>query len=272
MLLGAGCVFVWLVYIHEKENDVLQVTFFDVGQGDSIFIKTPNKNTLLIDGGKGKQVLRSLGNELSFFERDIDMVVASHPDLDHIGGLPHVFGRYHVNSFLYSGVEDSGSDNQALMQAVALEGLQGTLSKPNISYVLDEGVYLEILFPDRPANMLEANTGSVVTKLTYGDTSFLLTGDSPAGIESYLVSQYGKELKSSVLKLGHHGSKTSSSLTFLGYVNPEYAVISASCDNSYGHPHEEVLERLRALEIEAIGTCEHGDITFTSDGENIFIK
>jgi len=272
VLLGLGSVFIWNTLLLQNKSDVLTVTFFDVGQGDGIFIETPNGTKVLIDGGKGKQILRSLGNELSFFERDIDMVIATHPDLDHIGGLPHVFERYNIISFLHSGVEDGGADNQALLSAVAFEGISTENVEHKNSYVLDEDVYLEILFPDRPANMLEANTGSVVLKVTYRETSFLLTGDSPAGIESYLVSLYGKNLKSTVLKLGHHGSKTSSTLMFLGYVDPTYAVISASCDNSYGHPHKEVLDRLEVLDIEELSTCKHGDVVFESDGKEVYVK
>ncbi len=258
--------------LFDLEEGVLTVAFLDIGQGDAIFIETPSGNQVLIDGGKGRAVLRELGKLMSFYDRSIDVVLATHPDMDHIGGLPDVFKRYDVDLFIESGVEDGGADSDALEVAIKNKELNTVTAKQGMNFMLDDGVFFQIFFPDRDASNLEANTGSIVVKLIYGETSFMLTGDSPAGIETYLSSIYGEALKSDVLKLGHHGSKTSSSDIFLGFVDPEYAVISASCDNQYGHPHKEVLEKLERFDIKKLSTCENGTIVFKSDGKNISVK
>ena len=269
VVLLCACTIIWsTIYILER-NKVLTVAFLDVGQGDAIYIETPHGNQVLIDGGKGRAVLRELGTQMSYFDRSIDMVIATHPDLDHIGGLPEVFKRFDVATFIESGVEDVGAENSALHEAVQNEGIPLLKAQQGVLYMLDTDVTLEILFPDRDVTTFEPNTGSVVAKLTYKDTSYLFTGDSPAGIETYLPSVYGEKLKSNVLKVGHHGSKTSTAELFLGFVDPEYAVISASCDNSYGHPHKEVLDRLEKFKAQVLSTCDLGTITFTSDGETI---
>jgi len=203
---------------------------------------------------------------MAFSDRTIDTVIETHPDMDHIGGLPEVFARYDVGMFIEPGVADDGADNQALHAAVRAEGLTPVLARRGMTLALDKGVYLEILFPDRDVTNLETNMGSIVARLVYGDTSVLLTGDSPIAIEEYLVGVYGEGLKSDILKLGHHGSKTSNSESFLGYVDPAYGIISAGCDNSYGHPHKEVVDRLAQFEIKKVSTCESGTVVFESDG------
>lgn len=271
-ILIVVCFFVWQAVFALETSNVLTVAFLDVGQGDAIYIETPSGNQVLVDGGKGRSVLRELGSRMSYFDRSIDVVLATHPDADHIGGLPEVFSRYDIGMYIESGVTDSGSDNQALHEAVQNEGLTIVKARQDMKIILDTDIVLHVLFPDRDVTNLETNTSSVVVTLSYGDTSFLLTGDSPAGIETYLVSLYGNELESDVLKLGHHGSNSASSETFIGYVNPVYAVISASCDNPYGHPHKEVLNRLEQFGIKSESTCEQGTIIFTSDGERVRLR
>ena len=138
--------------------------------------------------------------------------------------------------------------------------------------VLDgkNGVFLEILFPDRDVSGLTTNNGSIVAKLIYGNTSFLLTGDSPKAVESYLVSLDGQSLRSDVLKVGHHGSKTSTGEIFLGYVSPEYAVISSGKNNKYGHPHKETTDALEKFNVSYWKTATAGTVVFRSDGEKVF--
>ena len=119
---------------------------------------------------------------------------------------------------------------------------------------------------------LETNTGCVVTRLVYGNTSFMLSCDAPQAIEKYLVSVDGADLHANVLKAGHHGSKTSSSPIFVGYVDPQYAVYSRGCDNMYGMPHKETIATFEAFNIPTLDTCGQGTITFTSDGQKVSIK
>jgi len=248
---------------------VLIVAFLDVGQGDAIYVESPTGSQVLIDGGKSSAVLRELSKVMSPLDKTLDVVIASHPDLDHIGGLPNMFKRMDVGMYIESGVYDAGNDAQALRTSVEEEGLLPVLARPGSTLALGGGVYIEFLFPEGDAHLFEANTGSVVARVVYGRTAFMLTGDSPQSVENYLAQKYGASLMSNVLKAGHHGSKTSSGDAFLGVVSPEYAIISAACDNSYGHPHTEVLERLERFNIETLSTCDEGTIIFTSDGSSV---
>jgi len=152
------------------------------------------------------------------------------------------------------------------------EGATSVLARRGMNIDLGGGAYLQILFPDRDVSGLSTNDGSIVAKLVYGNTSFLLPGDTTQNIEKYLVGLDGSNLNVDVLKLAHHGSKTSSSEPFLAVTTPEYAVISAGEKNRYGHPHKEVLERLAKYNIPTLGTYEDGTIIFESDGERLWRK
>lgn len=254
----------------------LRVTFLDVGQGDAIYVRSPSGAQLLIDAGKNREVLRELGKVMPFFDRSIDVVLATHPDADHIGGMPDVLKRYRAALVVHSSVEDEeGIDAAAFEKAMAGEvenGSQVVVAERGQVYDLGGGARLEILFPDRSVPAIETNTGSIVARLVYGETSFLFTGDSPDSIEEYLVQLDGKNLKANVLKAGHHGSRTSSSLLFVGFVSPEHAVFSRGCDNSYGHPHEEPKAVFARLGITMLDTCEDGAVTFTSDGQRVKLR
>ena len=146
------------------------------------------------------------------------------------------------------------------------------LARRGMRVELGGGAYLDILFPDRDTDGFETNTASVVAKLTYGTTSFLFTGDSPKAIEEYLATLDGAALDVDVLKIGHHGSKTSTSDQLIGFASPAYAVLSAGKDNRYGHPHQEVLERLARFGVEPLGTYERGTIVFESDGREVRLR
>lgn len=270
-LLCGACAVVYALAREEGRAHVLRVSFLDVGQGDAIFIESPAGRQVLIDGGSTREVLRELGGLTRWYDRSIDMVVATHPDADHIGGLPDVLRRFNVSYVLRSSVEDTGSDAKAFMRAVAEEvslGARDIVAERGQVFDIG-GARIEVLFPDRDMRGVETNTGSIALRIVHGETSFLLTGDAPAGIEEYLVRLHGGSLNADVLKVGHHGSNTSSSLLFLGYAAPEYGVFSRGCDNRYGHPHAEVVERFARLGIQTLDTCEEGTITFISDGRSV---
>lgn len=263
---------VWWAVAREERSGILAVSFLDVDQGDAIFIDAPSGRQVLIDGGKGRVVLRALGKQMPWYDRSIDVILATHPDQDHIGGLVDVLARYAVDTIVESSVFDNGSDAKALEEAAAREGAERIIAMRGQVIDLGGGVHIEILFPDRDVPGLETNTASIVARLVYGDTSFMLTGDSPQSIEKYLVLLSAEELASSVLKVGHHGSKTSSHESFVGFVNPEYAVYSRGCDNSYGHPHADVRALFARFEIPTLDTCEEGTITFVSDGRSVSLR
>lgn len=265
---------IWNAVIHDAKADTLKITFLDIGQGDSIFIEAPSGRQMLIDGGKNRSVIRQLSKVMPWYDRTIDVVLGTHPDADHIGGLPDVLARYQVGLIVESSVKDEGGADSAALENAAAQEEGATRLTAERGQIIDlgKGAYLEILFPDRPVPGLETNTGSVVARLVYGETSFMLTGDSPKAIEEYLIRLDGNALKSTILKAGHHGSRTSSDLSFVGFVSPEYGIYSRGCDNTYGHPHEEVKEIFARLGIPTLDTCEEGNIMFVSDGKAVVRK
>jgi competence protein ComEC len=256
-------------------SGLLRVTFLDVGQGDATFIESPSGTQVLIDGGKGGGVLRELGAVMGFFDRSIDMVVATHPDLDHIGGLIGVFERYDVKTVLMTENLGDTPAFDALLTALEGEGAEVIYARKGQVFAVGSGsagsTTIRILFPDRDPTYLESNSSSIVAQLVYGETEFMLTGDSPQEIEEYLVGT-GSVPESDVLKVGHHGSRTSTSEAFLNAVNPKYAIISAGKDNSYGHPHKEVTDLLTRHGVTQKNTADGGSIFSVSDGTRIWFK
>lgn len=262
-------IFIWHTVAVEDRRGILKVSFLDIGQGDAIFIEAPNGNQVLIDGGSNKAILKELGKVMPFYDRTIDAVIATHPDKDHIGGLIEVLKNYHTDFVMEPGVSSDTGAYQELEKTIADKKLPKILARRGMSLNLGDGAQLNILFPDRNTEGWETNTASIVAKLVYGDNSFLLTGDSPLAIEKYLSMIDGRNLKSDVLKAGHHGSRTSTSESFASLVSPQYAVISAGKNNKYGHPHKEVLDILEKIKSVILKTYEKGTISFSSDGEGI---
>lgn len=267
-----GNIFIWSVVVRADRSGVLTVAFLDVGQGDAIYIEAPNGNQVLIDGGPGASTLRALGRVMPFYDRSLDLVIATHPDQDHVGGLPAILKRMNVSGVMTSeNTADTGAYG-AFEKIIQDKNLHRILARAGERIILDQGVVLEILFPDRSTLGWDTNTGSIVARLTYGDESFLFTGDSPSAIEHYLVGKDGARLKTTVLKLGHHGSRTSTSREYLAIVDPDYAIISAGKDNKYGHPHKEVVDLLAELKIPALSTLEEGTIMFETDGTSMKLE
>lgn len=270
------------------DTGLLKVSFLDIGQGDSIFITTPNGTQVLIDGGAGSKVLEELGRVMPFWDRSIDMIVATHPDSDHVGGLIEVLNTYEVESILEPDSGEVRADEkggaalafEVAQRAEQEKGAKALIARRGQVYVLDEGdenpgdeVTLSILWPDRELNAeVESNSISIVARLDYGETSFLLTGDAPAAVETYLLGlEDGQSwLEADVLKVGHHGSKTSTSKAFVQAVSPQYAVIQVGESNSYGHPHAEVIENLR--DVEVLRTDTDGRVSFTSNGKDLILR
>lgn len=254
-----------------RENALLSVSFLDVGQGDAIFIRTPSGKKMLIDGGPPSgAVLRALGRSMDPFDRYLDIVVATHPDKDHIGGLAAVLERYRPSVFFFSSAEKDTSVFTDLRRAAEVRAKDGMRAFPvsrRARIDFGDGVIARILFPDRNMAGAESNAASVVISLSYGDTAFLFTGDLPAGGEKYLART--RDVSADVLKLGHHGSRTSSSDEFLAAAGAVYGVVSAGRKNRYGHPHEETLRRAASAGVRMFSTAEDGTLVFFSDGENI---
>ena len=269
VILSISTCFIWYVLLSQRH--VLTVAFLNIGQGDSIFIESPTGNQVMIDAGPDKSVLRELAKVMPFYDRTIDLAIATHPDKDHIGGYPDVLDRYEVGTFIEPGLLHNTETYATLEKKVEQEGARRLYANRHMVFSLGGGAYLYILFPDRDTTGFESNAASVVARLVYGDESFLFTGDSPIAIENYLVSKFGDNLTSTVLKPGHHGSRTSTGPAFLSAVEPAYAVISAGANNRYGHPHQEVMDAL-AKEGANILETKNGTVIFTTDGEHLKVK
>ena len=254
----------------------LRVSFLDIGQGDSIYIRAANGNDVLIDGGPDDSVIRQLHQVMPSYDHDIGLMVETHPDKDHIAGLVTVFEDYRVDEFLHSEISSGTSFDVALhAHASAEPGLEQVIARRGERFIIDSehGVYLDILFPDQDtAGFKETNDASIVARLAYGTTSFLLTGDSPISVEDYLASIDKDLLKSDVLKLGHHGSKTSSGDLYLDAVKPQYAIVSAGKNNRYHHPNPETVERVTSRNIKILSTMDLGTVTIESDGKSLWRK
>ncbi|MXY45496.1 MAG: DUF4131 domain-containing protein [Chloroflexi bacterium] len=261
-------------------DDLLRVAFLDVGQGDAIFIETPRGKQVLVDGGTDGLVLaRLLGERMQFNDRFLDLIVATHPHSDHIGGLPLVLERYEVGAILERRIEYDSAVYEAWARSVAAEEAQGAVviqARAGQVVTLGEGTRLEALWPPYDLSLgtaSDTDNASVVLRLVHGDVSILLTGDIFTEAERTLVAS-GAALDSDALKVAHHGSDSSSTLEFLSAVSPAIAVVSVGADNRFGHPDASVVERLREFvgEDGLYLTAEHGTVELISDGARLWVK
>lgn len=268
-LLFLNIIFFYFAY---SDTGKLKVVFLDVGQGDAIFIQSPTGNQLLIDSGNGADILTKLGQVIPFFDRSIDAVLTTHPDQDHIGGLPDVLKFYKVIKYFQNGSDYNTATAKEALKNIDAEKIENiTLCRGEILDI-GGGAYLEILWPltcDQTKKSSDTNSDSIVAKLVYGKSSILLTGDAPQKTERALVYLDPFSLKSDILKIGHHGSKNSSSEDFLRAVSSTEAVISVGLDNRYGHPNIEIINRLKDIGQKISETSLLGNVLFYSDGINI---
>lgn len=253
--------------IFHLSNAKLTVAFLDVGQGDAIFIESPTGHQMLVDGGANNAVLRELGKVMPFYDRSIDVVLATHADQDHIGGLVEVLKRFDVGLFIRTNTTSTSAVYVELENLIKEKNIKEEIIMSPELLTLGGGAQFDILFPTQNTAGWETNESSIVGKLVYGNNSALLTGDSPQKIENYLVGKYGEFLRADILKAGHHGSKTSNSELFVGTVSPAYTVISAGLNNRYGHPNQEALDIFNFFQEKILQTLGGGSILFKSNGE-----
>lgn len=240
----------------------MTVWVFDVGQGDSIFIDAPDMQ-ILVDGGRGDAVLEKLSAVLPPWDRSIDMIIASHPHADHIEGLNAVFESYLVGEVIASGVV---YDQVPALAFESLSGDQVTAAVRGMSWDLGNGARLDLLWPSDVMNgevVTNVHEGNVTVLLTYGETTMLLTGDAEREQEEGFVSALPHV---DVLKVGHHGSDTSTSPALVNITSPDYAVISVGAQNTYGHPSSLVVDRLLRAGAVVLRTDQDGDIRIRSTG------
>lgn len=257
-------IFAWIVVEEVSSSDYLEVVFFDVGQGDSIFIESPDGFQVLIDGGPDLSVLEKLGQEMPFYDRTIDLIVLTHPHRDHLSGLLEVLKRYEVKNILWTGAEEETANYKKWLKLIEEEDANIIIAQSNQEINLQRSdLYIFIHYASDEASNL--NDTSIVMELIYGEVSFLFTGDISKRIEKQL------DVDSDVLKIAHHGSKYSSSPEFLENVSPEIAVITVG-ENTYGHPDPGVLQTLEEFGINTLITKNYGDIRIVSDGINLTIN
>ena len=274
-LLALACFVIWLQIFSQPKLGQLEVAVLDIGQGDSIYIKSPTGVEVLIDGGPDSSVLRELPKVMAYGDRTIDAVIATHPDADHSGGFVDLIPRYEIKNFIEPGITGTTATYKKLEEEVSAANIPREKAYRGMSLELGGGARLDILFPDFDVATLTAgqtNEGCVVAHLVYKNTSALFTCDAPQDVEDHLIAiSTSTDLKSDLLKVGHHGSKYSSSNEFLDAVAPHFAAISVGAHNRYGHPTQETLGRLAAHNIPTDRTDLEGMLIYVSDG-NTFIK
>jgi competence protein ComEC len=261
IFVAVAAIFIWADVLVSDAD--FKITFFDIGQGDAVLIQKGDFE-ILIDGGPDSSILNKLGENLSFFDREIELVVLSHSDADHISGLVDVLRKYEVGMVLASFIQASNADYQVILQIISEKKIKTIQAQAGLRIFLDDENYIDVLYPfdDLTGQVVKNNNAvSVVLRLVMIDETFLFTGDLERAQEYELVSR-NINLVSNVLKVGHHGSKTSTSEQFLEAVGSGSAVISAGRENRYGHPHQEVIERLVNKGFEIFRTDLDGDIIF----------
>lgn len=265
--VGVAALFTILLY-QEAQSRSLSISFLDIGQGDSALIVTPSGRTMLVDTGPdGASVSEGIARHMPFYARTIDLIVLTHPDKDHIGGTLAVLKEYDVRGIIMPYAGKDIPVFQEILNTAKARNIPILFARWHERINLDSEVSLRVLWPPEGAeNIFSAsNDMSLVMKLTYKDDSFMLTGDMEARGE-HVLSVFGVDLASDVLKVGHHGSSGSTSEDFLQKVSPKIAVISAGVNNRYGHPTAEVLRRLSS--IKTLRTDKNGDITLVSQGNS----
>ncbi len=261
---------VCLVYLFridlQSRKTGLTFAMLDVGQGDALFIESPTGTQVLIDAGPARRLMGPLSQIMSPFDRSIDAIVITNPDADHISGFADVLKKYEVGILLEPGTFNESKTFQNIKDEIERKNIPDVLAKKGMKLDLGGDVFIDILFPDRDVSSWNPNDGSIVARLSYGDMSVMLTGDSTIKTEKIILEDFKKEnLTSTILKVGHHGSRTSSSDAFVKAVAPRYALISDAKDNKYGHPHQEVVDLFSEIGAKIMRTDLLGTIVMKCD-------
>jgi competence protein ComEC len=254
-----------------KEN--IKIIFLDVGQGDAALIQTGDRQNILIDGGPDKGIIYKLDQYIPFYARQIDLMVLTHPDPDHLNGLIEVARRYEVKNFVYNGVDDESVDYRQFLNDLDLKNTVKKIVWQGEKIDFQNG-YLEFIFPFESVkgiNFKDDNPGCLVFKLVVGEKKVLFTGDASQEVEKELLGK-NIDLSADILKVGHHGSKSSTSLNFLQKIKPTFSVISVGAENKYGHPNLRVLKNLESVKSQILRTDQLGDIIFEINGANLIKK
>ncbi|MFW0871194.1 MAG: ComEC/Rec2 family competence protein [Patescibacteria group bacterium] len=267
-----GALIIDRVYHELYAPKLLEVVVLDVGQGSSAYVASPEGYELLLDTGPSMEGVRALWRYRFFIDRYIDELIISHGDRDHMAMTPYFIKNFNLGRISWAPFEFDGAMHTTVQKLVEEYNQNTKIVDAPEMYQIGENLTLEILWPQKEYQGRGRNNHSVVARVRYQDMDFLFPGDIEESVEARLVDIYGEQLASEVLVLAHHGSKTSSSMAFLQAVDPELAIVSVGSDNPYGHPHEQVLTRLRHLRIPLVSTAQMGDIVLLSDGQKIIME
>lgn len=270
----------WMAIVQLRPDFLMHVNFYDVGQGDAIFIQTYQGNQIVIDGGPSDAVLANLGGDMPFFDRTIDLMILTHAHNDHVAGLVEVLKRYKVKKVLMPDVLFHSGAYDGFLKLIEEKKIAKVFAQTGQRVYLDSSTVFDVYYPSgkvlgvtsNPNFQLESddlNDTSVVGRLSFGKSKILLTGDAGINIEQQLLPQF--DLDADILKIGHHGSRHSTSQELLDETTPQYAIIQVG-RNNYGHPTEEVLDKLEASKIKIFRTDQDKTVRFISDGNELLTK
>jgi competence protein ComEC len=263
------------VFYFHFSAEKLEAVFFNVGQGDAIFIKTPQGHQVLIDGGPDAAILEKLSREIPFWDRDLDMVILTHPDKDHLFGILEALKKYKVENIVWSGLAEENTAEFKEWQKFKAEESREGAKEVKVSAgqrIIAGSAAFSVLYPfsGQKKTKSEDNEDSLALRLDFKDNSFIFCGDI-GFYEEQKITETSENVSAQVLKVAHHGSKYSTSQTFLDKVSPRFAIIQVG-KNSYGHPAKEVLTRLQKSGINTLRTDVNGDIKVIADGEGIEVR
>jgi competence protein ComEC len=276
LILGIVAVLVaipafWLTYSAASD---LEVDFLDIGQGDAILIKTPYGQNVLVDGGPDNAIIKRLSENMPWWDKTVDLMILTHPHDDHVGGLNDVLKRYKVKKILYTGVVHNSPAYIKWLELIKDQHIPLVIIDRAQTITFGPDCQLDILYPHSSLLGREVdnlNNSSIVAKLIYEETKFLLTGDAEMEVEQELVNSQA-DLPAQVMKAGHHGSDTSNSEEFLKAVHPEIVVIQVGADNQFGHPSLRVIKRLERIGVKVYRNDLDGTVHLYSDGQRINFK
>ena len=248
-------------------NENIKIHFIDVGQGDSIFIELPNNETMLIDAGESskEEVVSEYINTLGY--NKINYVIGTHPHSDHIGGLAHIINSFNIEKIYMPKALSTSKTYENLLNTIYKNKKNIITAKAGIKIIDEDNLKINILAPNNN-NYSNLNNYSVVIKINYKSKSFLFMGDAEILSENEILT----DVSADIIKIGHHGSDTSSSESFLSKVNPKYAIIMVGENNKYNHPNQTILDRLERNNIITYRTDLNGNIVITSDGNEINVE
>lgn len=267
-------ILVWTAVFQASDTN-LHVYFLDVGQGDSIYVRTMNNYDILIDGGPDKKVLSELGSIMPFWDRNIDLIILTHPHADHLAGLIEIIKRYQIGEIISTDAIHTSPEYLEWLRTIQDKHINFHTIKAGDIKNLDQNVSLNFYWPQESyqnKTVNDLNETSLVAKLGYNKFSVLLTGDINQDIERNLVSNSSINLSSNILKIPHHGSNTGFTEDFLQAVSPNIAIISAGAKNQFGHPSQPTLDKLEKNNVKFFRTDLNGRIEIISDGQVFWTK